>query len=60
MATYVLVAIASKKLKFPLLLHAMLQILNVTLFEKASLIQWHTDMVAADEDPGSDNKLILR
>jgi hypothetical protein len=58
-ATYVLVAIARKKLNLGLSLHAMLQILSVTPFEKAPLIQLLTDMAPADEDPESANQLIL-
>jgi hypothetical protein len=58
-ATYVLVAIARKKLNLGLSLHAMLQILSVTPFEKVPLIQLLTDMAPADEDPESANQLIL-
>ena len=42
-AVYVLVAIVKKRLDLDLSLHAMLQILSVTPFEKVSLIQLLTD-----------------
>ena len=47
-ATYVLVAIARKRLKLDLSLHTMLQVLSVTPFEKIPLFQLFSDIV---EDP---------
>jgi hypothetical protein len=58
-ATYVLVAIVRKRLKLDLSLHAMLQILSVTPFEKIPLIQLFSDI---EEDPKMTrdaNQLIL-
>jgi hypothetical protein len=42
-AVYVLVALLKKRLKLPLSLHAMLQILSLTLFEKTPLSQVFSD-----------------
>jgi hypothetical protein len=42
-AVYVLVALLKKRLKLPLSLHAMLQILSLTLFEKTPLLQAFSD-----------------
>jgi Domain of unknown function (DUF4372)/Transposase DDE domain len=47
-ATYVLVAIVRKRLKLDLSLHAMLQVLSVTPFEKIPLIQLFSDI---EKDP---------
>lgn len=47
-ATYVLVAIARKRLNLDLSLHTMLQVLSVTPFEKIPLFQLFSDI---DEDP---------
>ena len=47
-STYVLVAIARKRLKLDLSLHSMLQVLSVTPFEKIPLFQVFSDI---DEDP---------
>ncbi|MFU8831955.1 MAG: IS4 family transposase [Wenzhouxiangella sp.] len=58
-ATYVLVAIVRKEMNLGLSLHAMLQILSVTPFEKAPLIQLLTDMALTEEIPESSNQLIL-
>jgi hypothetical protein len=58
-AVYVLVAIIRKRLQLPLSLHAMLQILSVTPFEKAPLFQLFSE-AAPDEDAlNTDNQLIL-
>ena len=58
-AAYVLVAIIRKELQLPLSLHAMLQILSVTPFEKLPLAQLLTD-AARDDEAGSDpNQLNL-
>jgi len=54
-ATYVLVAIVKKRLNLNLSLHAMLQILSVTPFEKLSLSQLLTDTGPDENDP-DDNK----
>lgn len=58
-ATYVLVAIVRKEMNLGLSLHAMLQILSVTPFEKAPLIQLLTDMAPVDENQNSSKQLIL-
>jgi Domain of unknown function (DUF4372)/Transposase DDE domain len=58
-ATYVLVAIIKKQLNFDLSLHAMLQILSVTPFEKVPLTQLLTDTALVDEKPGNGNQMIL-
>ena len=58
-ATYVLVAIIKKRLNLDLSLHAMLQILSVTPFEKAPLFQLLTEMAPLDNMNDSDNQLTL-
>lgn len=58
-ATYVLVAILKKRLDLDQSLHAMLQILSVTPFEKAPLLQLLTEMAPIDETTNSDNQLTL-
>ena len=58
-STYVLVAIARKRLNVNLSLHSMLQVLSVTPFEKIPLFQLFSD---TDEDPNmphNDNQLNL-
>jgi Domain of unknown function (DUF4372)/Transposase DDE domain len=58
-STYVLVAIARKRLNVDLSLHTMLQVLSVTPFEKIPLFQLFSD---TDEDPNmphNDNQLNL-
>jgi len=58
-STYVLVAIARKRLNVNLSLHSMLQVLSVTPFEKIPLFQLFSD---TDEDPNmphDDNQLKL-
>jgi hypothetical protein len=58
-STYVLVAIARKRLKVDLSLHTMLQVLSVTPFEKIPLCQLFSN---TDEDPNmshDDNQLNL-
>ena len=57
--TYVLVAIVKKRLNLDLSLHAMLQILSVTPFEKAPLLQLLTDMAPIEETSAPGNQLIL-
>jgi DDE family transposase len=57
-AVYVLVAIIRKRLNLSLSLHAMLQILSVTPFEKVPLRQMFTEMVPDDiasQDPNQMN-----
>jgi Transposase DDE domain len=58
-ATYVLVAIVRKRMNLDLSLHAMLQILNVTPFEKIPLLQLLTDTAICEETTMSTNQLIL-
>lgn len=58
-ATYVLVAIVKKRLNLDLSLHAMLQILSVTPFEKIPLHQLLADMAATEEMAMQNNQLIL-
>lgn len=58
-ATYVLVAILKKRLKIELSLHAMLQILSVTPFEKTALFQLFSDAAPSSNRPDDDNQLIL-
>ena len=53
-ATYVLVAIARKRLKLDLSLHTMLQVLSVTPFEKIPLFQLFSDI---PEDAKNDRRL---
>jgi hypothetical protein len=58
-ATYVLVAIARKRLNLGLSLHGMLQILSVTPFERMPLFQLLTDSEFVDPQSSNDNQLIL-
>jgi hypothetical protein len=58
-ASYVLVAILKKRLNVELSLHSMLQILSVTPFEKAPLIQLFSDPSPSPNTPGPGNQLIL-
>ena len=58
-ATYVLIAIARKRLNLDLSLHSMLQILSVTPFEKMPLLQLLTDNVPIAEPGHDDNQLNL-
>jgi hypothetical protein len=58
-ATYVLVAIMKKQLNLELSLHAMLQILSVTPFEKMPLIQLLNDAVMPEKSDDGNNQLIL-
>lgn len=58
-ATYVLVAIIKKRLNIDMSLHAMLQILSVTPFEKTPLLQLLSD-TASDQNAGcNSNQLNL-
>ena len=58
-ATYVLVAIIKKRLNLDLSLHAMLQILSVTPFEKVPLLQLLTEMAPLENTTGLGNQLTL-
>ena len=58
-ATYVLVAIARKRLKLDLSLHTMLQILSVTPFEKIPLFQLFSNIPEDAKMPDDPNQLIL-
>jgi hypothetical protein len=58
-ATYVLVAIVRKRLNLDLSLHAMLQILSVTPFEKTPLFPLLSDALPPDDAPIDDKQLIL-
>jgi hypothetical protein len=58
-ATYVLVAIVKKRLNLDLSLHSMLQILSVTPFEKAPLVQLLTDSAWPMDAHDSGNQLNL-
>jgi hypothetical protein len=58
-ATYVLVAIVKKQLNLGLSLHAMLQILSVTPFEKIPLPQLLTNMAPMEETIPPNNQMIL-
>jgi IS4 transposase len=59
-ATYVLVAIVRKRLNLDLSLHAMLQILSVTPFEKTSLFQlFFSDVQTLYDTSEDDRQLIL-
>ena len=57
--TYVLVVIIRKRLDLVLSLHAMILILSVTLFEKVLVIQLLTDIALGEENPDTDNQLML-
>jgi hypothetical protein len=58
-ATYVLVAIARKRLKLDLSLHTMLQVLSVTPFEKIPLFQLFSDIPEDAKMTGDSNQLNL-
>jgi len=55
-AVYVLVALLKKRLKLSLSLHAMLQILSLTLFEKTTLLQLFSDSDMFKETTDSHNQ----
>ena len=55
-AVYVLVALLKKRLKLSLSLHAMLQILSLTLFEKTLLLQLFSDSDMFKETTDSHNQ----
>jgi hypothetical protein len=56
-AIYVLAAIVRKRLRLDLELHAMLQILSVSLFEKVPLLQVLTQNAPPPESPAAANQL---
>lgn len=58
-ATYVLIAIVRKRLKIDLSLHAMLQILSVTPFEKTPLLHLLADTAPDYNEHDNGNQLIL-
>ncbi len=58
-STYVLVAIARKRLNVDLSLHSMLQVLSVTPFEKMPLFQLFSDTAEDPNMPRDDNQLNL-
>ena len=58
-ATYVLVAIARKRLKLELSLHTMLQVLSVTPFEKIPIFQLFSDIAEDPNMPPDPNQLNL-
>jgi hypothetical protein len=58
-STYVLVAIARKRLNADLSLHTMLQVLSVTPFEKIPLFQLFSDTAEDPNMPHDDNQLNL-
>ena len=58
-AAYLLVVIMRKRLNLDLSLHAILQILSVTPFEKPPLFQLLSELQAPDNVPHDDNQLIL-
>jgi hypothetical protein len=58
-AAYVLIAIVRKRLNVELSLHAMLQILSVTPFEKTPLSQLFSEAGPNDNHLNPDNQLIL-
>ena len=58
-ATYLLVAIVRKRLNLDLSLHAILQILSVTPFEKTPLFQLFSETLPPGHVPSDDKQLIL-
>jgi Domain of unknown function (DUF4372)/Transposase DDE domain len=58
-AVYVLIAIVRKHLDLPLSMHAILQILSVTPFEKTPLAQLLTDLGPSAESGDDPNQLTL-
>ena len=58
-SVYVLVAIIKKRLRLDASLHALLQILSLTLFEKLELLEALTPSRLNMTSPDSDNQLIL-
>jgi IS4 transposase len=58
-SVYVLVAIVKKRLHLDLSLYTILQILSVTLFEKAPILQAFSTTTATDQDANCCNQLNL-
>ena len=58
-SVYVLIAIVKKRLKLPLSLHTLLQILSVSAFEKIPLNQLVTESTPPQNSPALPNQLIL-
>jgi hypothetical protein len=58
-ATYVLVAILKKRLKIDASLYTLLQVLSLTLFERAPIIQLVTDQGCDPQDSPEHNQLTL-
>lgn len=58
-STYVLVAILKKRLRLPLSLYTILQILSVTLFEKVPILQALTTTGYRIKTPSCSNQLLL-
>ncbi|NTU64403.1 MAG: IS4 family transposase [Chloroflexi bacterium] len=58
-ATYVLVAILKKRLKIDASLYTLLQVLSLTLFERAPIIQLVTDQGCDPRDSPEHNQLTL-
>jgi len=59
LSIYLLVVITKKKLDIPCQLYTFLQILEVNLFEKKSILSLVTDALKQTQDPQSDNQLNL-
>jgi hypothetical protein len=58
-STYLIAAIVKKKLDLPCSLHTFLQILEVNIFEKKSIIQIVSDALKLISDDNNSNQLIL-
>ena len=58
--TYVLVALARKRLGLSSSLYTILQILSVTLFEKTPILQALSLAPCTDSQPAPDNQLCLQ
>lgn len=58
-SVYLLVAIMKKRLNLPGSLHTILQILEVNIFEKKSIIQLVSDALKQEEEPVVSNQLNL-
>ena len=58
-AVYVLIAIIKKELKLSASLHSLLQILSLTMFEKASLQQTLSEITMPPNDPNTANQVTL-
>lgn len=58
-STYVLIAIIKKRLKIDMSLYKILQILSITIFEKASINQILSDFEFSKNEKCFDNQLVL-